>query len=877
MLTNMQEFGFWEPRNGIELCTSPDKYPTWSCNAQLASGHSVEYKYVVIRADGAVQWEANIDNRMFTSEGTVLVLDDGSFNEESAMLLNKDFASVQPEKKRLIGDAEVAIEGADTIYVMTLRLPLISQRDLNTGRFSFEWLSFVSDSTQRENESTKVTRSMSRHAGYVVESLRSLRTKCRVIFVGALGIDVPEAEREDVTEELMEKFDCIPVFISDGMRAEFEDFLHEILKPIFHFVHPTSSEVCRSFASDAKWQLYSAVNREYCKPVVQNFNDGESVFVFDLGLMMAPTLIGSRARTANICFFFNTPFPSSEIFRTMPVRKEALRSLLNADFIQFHCFTYARHFLSCCSSLLGIDYRPTRGGLVNLVFNGHHVHVRASHVGIDAVTLCRRLQEERVLTEGDAWSQKFKDMNKKILLVGYDDMEPLSGITLKLRAFSAMLKLYPEYRTTAVLVQVAIPLHDSRGEMMHPEYAKEVQEEADRINAMYPSSLLLLREKMPFAPRVALFAAADVLLNSAVRHGLSLVPMEFVMSGTGPGGDVRPIGAKQGALVLSEFTACSRVIPGAVRTNPWREEDFAKSIVKTLRQPAHEKEHWHKQQLAWCQHNTVLRWAENILVDMKRVRACMIEAGEDVTRTASCRVGLVKSSYKEISSDMLKVYDVNEAYAAAKTRLLLFDVDLLLPTKSDEDDNSAEDSGWKRTLQSLEQLVSERGNNVFLLSSDSPEHLLGLLGRKFKAVEEIGLAAEDGYYYKWPGSSSDRWDQRQHVVPQWKEVCSLLMHAYAERTTGTEVDESQVASITWNYGNSNPEHGLLQAKELLNQLNDTLAHLPVEVVLGKTFVRVRHQGVTKGALVQHIIQHYSSRGGVDFILCLGDDRMDEVT
>ena len=26
-----------------------------------------------------------------------------------------------------------------------------------------------------------------------------------------------------------------------------------------------------------------AVNREYCKPVVQNFNDGECVFVFDLG------------------------------------------------------------------------------------------------------------------------------------------------------------------------------------------------------------------------------------------------------------------------------------------------------------------------------------------------------------------------------------------------------------------------------------------------------------------------------------------------------------------------------------------------------------------------------------------------------------------
>ena len=49
----------------------------------------------------------------------------------------------------------------------------------------------------------------------------------------------------------------------------------------------------------------------------------------------------------------------------------------------------------------------------------------------------------------------------------------------------------------------------------------------------------------------------------------------------------------------------------------------------------------------------------------------------------------------------------------------------------------------------------------------------------------------------------------------------------------------------------------------------------MEVIIGKSFVRVRHEGVTKGALVEHIISHYNERGGVDFILCLGDDRMDE--
>ena len=33
--------------------------------------------------------------------------------------------------------------------------------------------------------------------------------------------------------------------------------------------------------------------------------------------------------------------------------------------------------------------------------------------------------------------------------------------------------------------------------------------------------------------------------------------------------------------------------------------------------------------------------------------------------------------------------------------------------------------------------------------------------KSFKAIETLGLAAEDGYYYKWPGSPTDRWDQVQ--------------------------------------------------------------------------------------------------------------------
>eukprot|EP00961_Rhodomonas_salina_P070965 952911-Rhodomonas_salina.2 len=49
-----------------------------------------------------------------------------------------------------------------------------------------------------------------------------------------------------------------------------------------------------------------------------------------------------------------------------------------------------------------------------------------------------------------------------------------------------MLKVYPEYQTSLVLVQVAIGLHDSRGEMMHLEYVEEVLRVVEEVNGQYP-------------------------------------------------------------------------------------------------------------------------------------------------------------------------------------------------------------------------------------------------------------------------------------------------------------------------------------------------------------------------------------------------------
>ena len=56
-------------------------------------------------------------------------------------------------------------------------------------------------------------------------------------------------------------------------------------------------------------------------------------------------------------WFLHTPFPSSEIYRTLPVREEVLRAVLKADLIGFHTYDYARHFISSCTRILGLEVR----------------------------------------------------------------------------------------------------------------------------------------------------------------------------------------------------------------------------------------------------------------------------------------------------------------------------------------------------------------------------------------------------------------------------------------------------------------------------------------------------------------------------------------
>ena len=111
------------------------------------------------------------------------------------------------------------------------------------------------------------------------------------------------------------------------------------------------------------------------------------------------------------------PFPASDLWGSVAVRTELLRSLLNADLlglllldplrssshplltsrgrsVGFLLFEYTRNFLSCCKRMLGLEYEFHKGGYLGVEYEGRHVMLQVATFGISP-TSSRRLSPSR--------------------------------------------------------------------------------------------------------------------------------------------------------------------------------------------------------------------------------------------------------------------------------------------------------------------------------------------------------------------------------------------------------------------------------------------------------------------------------------------------
>ncbi|KAJ1380779.1 Trehalose-phosphatase [Sesbania bispinosa] len=685
------------------------------------------------------------------------------------------------------------------------------------------------------------------------------------IYIGCLKEEIEPSEQDDVAQYLLDTFKCVPTFLPPELFSKFyHGFCKQHLWPLFHYMLPLSPDLGGRF-DRSLWQAYVSVNKIFADKVMEVISpDDDFVWVHDYHLMVLPTFLRKRFNRARLGFFLHSPFPSSEIYRTLPVRDELLRALLNSDLIGFHTFDYARHFLSCCSRMLGISYQSKRG-YIGLEYYGRTVSIKILPVGIHIGQIQSVMNLPETETKVAELQSQFRGQT---VMLGVDDMDIFKGISLKLLAMEQLLLQHADKRGKVVLVQIANPAR-GRGKDVQ-EVQSETYATVKRINDTFGrpgyTPVVLIDTPLQSYERIAYYVIAECCLVTAVRDGMNLIPYEYIICRQGSEkideilGE-NPFAQKKSMLVVSEFIGCSPSLSGAIRVNPWNIDAVAEAMDSALMVPESEKQMRHEKHYRYVSTHDVAYWARSFLQDLER--AC-----RDHLRRRCWGIGF-GLGFRVIALDpnfrKLSVEHIVSAYKRTKHRAILLDYDgTMVQPGSISTTPNAEAVGI------LKSLCKDNKNCVFIVSGKERKTLT----EWFSSCERLGIAAEHGYFVRT--NHNEEWEACVSVPDfDWKQIAEPVMQLYTETTDGSNI-ETKESALVWNYEFADRDFGSCQAKELFDHLESVLSNEPVSVKSGPNIVEVKPQGVTKGIVAERLLLTMQQKGVIpDFVLCIGDDRSDE--
>ncbi|RXW23930.1 hypothetical protein EST38_g1929 [Candolleomyces aberdarensis] len=634
-----------------------------------------------------------------------------------------------------------------------------------------------------------------------------------------------QPKESDPDDEKFQKGTYIPVWLDDKVaHGHYDGYCKQTLWPMFHYL--LWQDVATEYASaDQHYPQYEAANAAFARRIVEIYQPGDLIWVHDYHLLLLPRLIRDSIPEAVLGLFMHTPFPTSELFRCLPRRKEVLDGMLGANLVCFQTYSYVRHFISTCIRVCGYEAN-SRG----IDVDGHVTAVMHCPVGIDAERVARDVQRPGIQPKLEALMNLYE--GKKII-VGRDKLDVVKGVVQKLRAFEKLLQDYPEWIGNVVMIQVTSPaLTDS------PKLERLVSELVAHINGEYGSLDFIpvhhYHQTLKKDEFYALLSVADLAVITPLRDGMNTTSMEFVIAQEK---------TNKSPSVLSEFMGISKNMEDALLVNPWDLGGVAAAINQGLLMSPAEKAARHAKLYKVVTTHTSHSWAA-VLVKM-----LLEQMGIQ---------GLARQT-PYIPKDQLE-----GLYHGAKKRLFLFDYDgTLAPIVKVPSMATPSEA----TLEALERLSADPKNLVYIISGRDGEFLEQHLGH----LKNVGFSAEHGGFIRERGSSE--WANfTKSLDMSWMSEVEEIFRYYTERTTGSHI-EVKKSSITWHYRGADPEWGLFQCRQCQDLLENNLAHKrPIEVLVGKKNLEVRPIAVNKGEIVKRILYRNPD---AEFIFCAGDDKTDE--
>lgn len=599
------------------------------------------------------------------------------------------------------------------------------------------------------------------------------------------------------------------------------------LWPLFHYF------IDYSKFNDNHWDTYFQVNKKFCDVVVSNIEKNGTVWVHDYQLMLLPKMIRDLRPDLSIGFFLHIPFPSYEIFRIFPRRKELLEGILGADLVGFHTYNYERHFLSSIKRILRKEVNFNR-----ISHDSREIAVNTFPMGIDYEKFHNAAKtHERLKKSQESNLKKQLDLHKKSsqkgkLILSIDRLDYTKGIINRVKAFEIFLEKYPQYLGKVRLVMLTVP---SRSDVSdYKNLKKETDELVGRINGKFATvnwtPIWYYYRAMNFDDLIDLYMNSDIAMITPLRDGMNLVAKEFVSTRVN----------LDGVLILSEMAGASIELFDSILVNPFDLDQMSESILKALEMPPHEQKRRMLTMQKRLSRYTVQRWAKDFIDSLSKKSSINLEK-----ETIEINKTIEKVIYKKFKKSSKKVLFLDYDGTLVKFNN---DPELAVPNRN--------------LLKILKSINIKDKTELFIVSGRDQFFLDKWFGKL-----NINLVAEHGNFIKY--SDSSIWLSKNNDDIEWKNDVSPIFESFTDNTPGTFI-ENKKNTLVWHYRKTDPELAKRRIMELKTVLSSLISE-NISVIDGNKALEVTNLSVNKGNVINEVL----SNQNYDFIFCCGDDASDE--
>ncbi len=609
----------------------------------------------------------------------------------------------------------------------------------------------------------------------------------------------------------------VPIPMSQAESEKFYDgFSNSFIWPILH------SLTGRVPLDTDAWESYREVNQRFADAVVARYQPGDLIWVHDFHLFLVPEMIRAAIPNAAIGFFLHVPFPTGDIFRTLPRRKELLHGILGASLIGFHTASYLRHFSVALAEILALTTDIDR-----VVIGDRAARLGVFPIGIDAAEFERTALDPFV----ERLAEEIRGGDGGRLLVAVDRLDYTKGVPRRLLGFEQLLERHPELREQVRLVNLSVPTRDAVP--AYQEYRQQVEGLVGRINGRFSTPrwtpIHYMFRAIDRPNLVALYRAADVMLVTPIRDGMNLVAKEFVAARVD--GD--------GVLVLSEFAGASADLPEAVPVNPYEVGDLAARMAEALAMPEVER----RERMAALRIRVGRYdndwWAETFLGTLAAEGAGQALRG-DAPGNGALEAAMVR-------------------FTMARRRVFMLDYDGTLAPFADRPELALPDDELIRLLTTL---ADDHRHQVHIVSGRS----IGFLERWLGHLP-VHLHAEHGAARRTLGAKV--WTRLAVELP-WLHRARAVFEDFSRVTPGAYT-ETKEFGLCWHWPGSDPG-AAASATELALHLSQVLNRTGADVLVGRRVVEVRCHGINKGHVAAAILREAKHGSAV---VAAGDDSTDE--